>query len=958
MSNVKGYEYVEEIAKEIIRHSVAYPLFEHAMGKLALRMVATALFNPDNQQRDIALTGMLYPRRVSLGLAEKASLGYAAPWFVQAQFAVRGRPSKALVRTTFLRPNVISNLSSPKIRELAREEITIEHPIPPGKPIERDIEREVVTEETKEPKRVWLRAKLLSKVEREGDYYRITVRLENLTGETYSSSNIYPSYSLDKALTQVAYRSAFALYAPLIVAKVEGDIEEIVAQDALSASDNLTANERRDLINLNCFTRRSQAGRALVFSSPVIVYDRLAKIPKPHSDSEDIAGTDRHVELVLRVISDEEKITRLFKHQAAALKLFAEHLQRATRTKCVVSEIPTAFGKTLTASAMALYAALKGRETGTKALLLFPTRILTIQQLTALAKYIYRINQMIEQGNHDRGKGITLGLYIGRGSGEDRVYEPSQLITECPICGGSGPFEPDRQSGRLSPRCTTCGGLLDYILLDDRETQAYCPDIVVATPDKLVHELQTDPSAHVLIGAPMLRCQSCGRAYPKLGDRKECRQCKGTLGSAEHHSDIRFIFLDEFTLLSGSTASRLSHFIRLLRWLKRTYGLSDDIFFFLACATAADPRGFACKLIGLREEDVAVLSGDDYFEESGWTWQRIVVIYPWEVSTLGSVSWGVVAINKAWIRMEGGQRDAYGKQLIYVQRRDDGHNLYRYIQDLEDSVGIEPPSKFIFFHGDLDPIALAENRRRARGAGRGVLIGTSTLGWGVHMPWLNVAHVWGAPYSTAEFFQVIGRVGREVVRERELPALVVLHLFPGNPRDVWLYDNFIKWFKNPALEPELIDPYNIAIVRSTTPSIIACMLLSRLYTKYSAGSAWRRFGEILERCRRDGELNNVFEEALTNIFLVGLDESDKRRDGVKAALGEFYGDFLYRPLYSAGKVSDAIPEIADFSLRGSERTVVYRPSGPLQIMFPRLQSVGPTIEEGLAEELDVGGEEA
>jgi hypothetical protein len=75
-------------------------------------------------------------------------------------------------------------------------------------------------------------------------------------------------------------------------------------------------------------------------------------------------------------------------------------------------------------------------------------------------------------------------------------------------------------------------------------------------------------------------------------------------------------------------------------------------------------------------------------------------------------------------------------------------------------------------------------------------------------------------------------------------------------------------------------------------------------------------------------------------------------------LGEFYGDLLYRPLYSAGKVSEAIPEIADFSLRGSERAVIYKPTGPLLIMFPRLQSVGPTIEEGLSEELDFGGEEA
>jgi hypothetical protein len=102
----------------------------------------------------------------------------------------------------------------------------------------------------------------------------------------------------------------------------------------------------------------------------------------------------------------------------------------------------------------------------------------------------------------------------------------------------------------------------------------FCPDIVVATPDKLAYELQVDVESHVLVGAPMLVCLTCGRANPLLGNRSTCGGCGSSLEGVEiSRSDVRFVFYDEFTLLSGMPSSRLSHIIRLLRRLKEVYGL-------------------------------------------------------------------------------------------------------------------------------------------------------------------------------------------------------------------------------------------------------------------------------------------------------------------------------------------------------------------------------------------------
>jgi len=929
-----GYEHVEEIARQVINHSLDAPLYEQPIGVLTFKMVSTALFNPLNLERDCALTGRLYPMDVSLKLSEEERLGYTAPWFMQSEFLVDGELEGLKVKALFLTPEAITDLVSPSILALQKSEIMIE--LQATEEAKLQEEKEIIVKNKEGKPIIFPTARLQLSVERDGDLHHVRIRLENVSKVR----------SLRRAVIQSAYRSAYAFYAPLIVVDVLGNVNRIITQDD-------PYSERKTLMNCNCFTRRSKQDGRTVFASPLIVIDRLVKRPELAESVKGAEGNDPDMEVVLRVTARREGIERLFKHQLDSLRIFSDQLSSDSGSKCIVSVVPTAFGKTLTACTMALYSAMKGGGPGTKALLLFPTRVLTIQQLTALAKYIYDINA-------SAGRRITLGLYIGRGYGEDSAFAPVQLITECPACG-QGPLTQFEIDGRLSPRCLNCDSVLDYILLDDRDTLKFCPDIVVATPDKLAYELQRDVSSHVLIGAPMYVCRACGRANPRLGGQQACAGCGSSLeGEEVSKSDIRFVFYDEFTLLSGMASSRLSHFMRMLRRLKQIYGLNDDIIFFLACATAYNPIEFASKFTGVDAERVVLLRAEDYFLEERRPWQRVIVLYPWDLSTLGSVSWGCLAIARALDGVTSDQRPDYSKQLVYVQRRDDGHNLYDYIQRLGEEVGVRIGDVF-FFHGDLKADELARDKGEAQRAERAVLIGTSTLGWGVHMPWLNVAHVWGAPNSTGEFFQVIGRVGREVVRFQENPALVVLHLYPGNPRDVWLYDNFISWFSDPSFEPEVIDPHNVSVVRSTIPACFVSLLISRIYTKYYSAydprSSVKRSQAIVQCLRSDAM--QIAEEVMRWVFLRGLDVAGNAGKRLKRSFLSSLLEYIQiaQSRLSFRNIAEAFPEIIDFSLRGKEATVNYTSSGPLLGMLPRLKGLAVEPAEALEADAKAKGDD-
>lgn len=923
MVNIPGSEHVADFARAILEMSLDEPMLDKPIGKLSLVAVTSALFNHLNPQRDAALTGRLYPKEVSQNLLSVDSLKPSAkPWFVQSQFKVRGRLRAVTVRALFLYPT-FEGLKSPRISALRMEAIEGTLSVKDS-PISKEYPVELQANE-----KVKLKAALHVKIENaEDDVYIVTARLMNTTDVS----------SVDRARREVEYRSCHALYSPFIQAIIDGEIDEVITQDD-------PPHARTRLYNLNCFTRVSRKERNVVFAAPVIVLDRYAFSPLPAGVGEEEELYNRYEGLkeVIEVIKRRENIEALHKYQLDSLRSLAQFLFEGNReTKVLVSTVPTAAGKTLTAAAMAVVTAALAPGDGVKVCLLFPTRILTIQQVTAIAKYLFDLNQLRQ------GSKITLGLYIGKGyieKSEDQVanYSTHQLITECPRCGENESFDAVKPSGVSVPKCKKCGTVLDYIFLDSRDTENFCPDIIVATPDKLIYELPSNEGSHALIGASFLRCSRCGRVSLASGGPVPCPNCKQTItNAAQLKSDIRLLFIDEFTLFSGAPANRLSHFIRLFKSLRRFYGLNGGTLFYLACATAANPEEFARKLIGASREAVEVLDGQRYFSKSPSLWQRVVAIYPWDVSTLGSISWSSLALYSYVKKLGGDYKPMYGKQLLYVQRKADGHNLLEYVPKLASEQGIDlPEDELLFFHGDLSPDLLAEMKRRAQQIISGLLIATKTLGWGVHLPWLNVAHIWGAPTSSNEFFQVIGRVGRAAITQ-ESPALVVLHLVPEMPRDNWIYENFVTWFNDPAFESDVIEPCNTAAIEATLPRVFNALARSRYLTDGYKNGGRRQARRIFHQTimAKLGELT----DDLLGIYLTEECRMDSGlHESIRKIIGDFLSDIGDRVARARSGDFEALPVEGWPSLRGGGRMVLLQPASGLDLL--RVLKLGAELAE-------------
>jgi hypothetical protein len=266
------------------------------------------------------------------------------------------------------------------------------------------------------------------------------------------------------------------------------------------------------------------------------------------------------------------------------------------------------------------YDRLRGKKRGLTAMLRFPLRMLSVQQLQRLLVAVacaerYR-QELLADGEPLDGDPLALGYWAGGGNSPNSLVRNSKdnpfehiktwvahvaeapdggddkrIITVCPdmACKGKVRLVPDPAAVRLRHVCSQCGKDVP-VFITDEEVYRYLPAVVVSTVDKLAHVARADQFINLLAG-PAYRCPDHGyftwheageerdaSGAPKVKDR--CMAGDLCTRKAEEYEVVgptkdptpALIIQDELHLLEEELGTFASHYDTLLKLMQERLG--------------------------------------------------------------------------------------------------------------------------------------------------------------------------------------------------------------------------------------------------------------------------------------------------------------------------------------------------------------------------------------------------
>lgn len=498
-----------------------------------------------------------------------------------------------------------------------------------------------------------------------------------------------------------------------------------------------------------------------------------------------------------------------------------------------VVRAPTGAGKTIVFFINAAVSALCGPERSTS-VLMFPTRLLNEDMFRRLIRYTARLRTNLPTA------AVTGGILMGTSDPLYRILlepeagEPMHHYGSCPACDAV-PLVAVQAGIRLVPECGRCGHRVDY-MFNPREVGAYLPDIVIATPDKLFYEATAsrwDVGSIGLFGAPVWRCDSCGKVCPEAYIRlkpawEHCQAvyrdggCNGTFRAPAVSKLIRYMGFDEVHSLYGETATYLSMFLADLETVQAVLARRRDSPIRYETATATISNEVALiEAISRRRagaDEVVLIPAEaamhEFFRvQSDTVRHRVLITLPTKASSRETF---IRATLNAYLHLRGGRGDLVERLrsrtaspedwcflLGYLFKKQEGADLRRSLRDMFRNVfGTELRVEFLSGEAPKDQISRIV--QQALAGEIDILLANLVISLGVDIHGLNHMIMLGVPRSFTEYVQTAGRTGRG-----RSPGHVQIILQPFNPRDNYLYRHFH------AVLSDVAGYYDILPVRST-----------------------------------------------------------------------------------------------------------------------------------------------
>jgi hypothetical protein len=520
---------------------------------------------------------------------------------------------------------------------------------------------------------------------------------------------------------------------------------------------------------------------------------------------------------------------------------------------------------------------LRGKHAGVSAMIRFPLRMLSVQQLERVLRLVAACEQ-VRVIHNDPGDELRLGYWVGRANTPNRLTNPADqrwhdiawmaeqsehwkrsnvVIPACPFCGESEvTLDPDRDRVVLAHRCRACERVLPVDVSDD-EIYRQLPAVVVATVDKIA-SLGFNPHASHLTHGPAFRCPDHGYVtYPQGSDRKclardHCRLPANAWESVAIRDPApALVIQDELHLLGEELGTFAAHYETLWQHLCIAgSGLPSKVL--AATATISDYENQVIQLYALRPRRFPTdgwQDGDSFYASrhddlvrrifvGALPTQMDVVDFSLsageatreELTRLRAMDPGDVCRMLGLTVTEAGEVAEllfrYELQGYYCNRKTHADRINAQAEKTGNNT--DPGFQSVRLNGQTPLSEISEVIRRVEresletpaGERLGSIAGTSLISHGVDLARLNLLFVLGMPSTIAYYVQATSRAGRSDV------GIVFTSLARHFVRDRSVFHFFEAQHKyvNVLVEPVALNRFSTHGPRKTASGILAALL--------------------------------------------------------------------------------------------------------------------------------------
>lgn len=525
---------------------------------------------------------------------------------------------------------------------------------------------------------------------------------------------------------------------------------------------------------------------------------------------------------------------------------------------------------------------LRGKEYGTTALLKYPLRLLSVQQVQRVAN-ILAIAERIRVSEDLGGDPFSLGYFVGDKNTPNKIDkdlretlealsaeetdEKYRLLDVCPYCGSKDIHVLyDKESNSLKHICgndnCSSGGTLPLYMVDE-DIYRYIPSVIISTVDKMT-AVGMNMRFHNIICGATYKCPKHGFTARNKCLAEGCKCVTSDFANVVMKDPAPTLLIqDELHLIKESLGAYDSHYETFIEYfIRELSGSNRGIKVIGATATisayADQARHLYWKNAIRFPAASPYLNHNFYSQIDEEDVCRIIVGYaPFGKAIVNSVAYSLQYLKKVVYKMyqnpsdvlkikgmvfEGTEEEklAAVKRLledywIILEYNNVKQESNRVLQALEDPINTEliaeniQPLTAKKMTGDdtfQEVRATLSSIEHAKSAiddlDFNMIAATSMISHGVDADRFNLMLFYGMPGNTAEYIQAYSRVGRKHT------GVVIDIMRPSREKDQSYLKNFVKFheYKDILVDSVSINRWATKAVENTLPGVIAGLILN------------------------------------------------------------------------------------------------------------------------------------